>query len=213
MKLFELLYSDRVEALHKAAKTDPTKHVKGAGTMAFVYQHNDDHQLDRVERISLSADPHTAFMQFIIDNNVKNPYLPRCFGKSDSNGIVQSTMERLVPFANPNVATVELVRNLCGKWFQYHISHPLETQMDENTTQFECAEYISNIIHDAITSDPDDLIQDPVLLEAIKIIRIVMKSSRSFVADITSENIMWRIAGGVPHLVITDPINTTGAYA
>jgi hypothetical protein len=50
-------------------------------------------------------------------------------------------------------------------------------------------------------------IQDPLLRQALRVVRAIKSRSKKYVSvDIHSSNIMWRLAGTMPQLVLTDPL-------
>lgn len=104
-------------------------------------------------------------------------------------------IEKLYPLKTSKIIdNKELMSSLKEQWF--------------NTEEFEWMEdanigsvflYVFDLPY------PDDAIKDQNLKSALKMIDKLRKQG-DFSVDMGSENIMWRITGTMPQLVITDPL-------
>lgn len=212
MKLSEIV-SDKVLRHYTNAVTDTDDEIRGAGSMAYVRQSRSPHEHDTVQRISQGHDPHNTYAWYVKHHtDGHNPYLPiiRNVQPGDS-GLVTTAMERLIPFTSAQLAVPELISGQAGTWFVDSLAQKLRRSVEAASKDHsKCAKIVVYALGTAMNRP--DLISDPKLKEAIDIIHQVLSIDPDFRLDLTEDNIMWRITGTKPHLVITDPINTMASY-
>lgn len=218
MKLHEIISPKVVQDMHDLVQKDPTKRIKGVGSGAFVYQNiGDDHSKDEVSRISLAKDPHNLFAWMVkhkTPNN--NPYLPRILDVAQGpDGTAHTTMEPLAKMVSVSsgrvvrtdtrMATCDMIIHQAHTWFNEPLASKLiaavEAVDDDN---WKAAMRLCRALDDAF--DHPELVADENLKAALATIRQVLNMNRDFVTDFLPGNIMWRITGNIPHLVLSDPL-------
>lgn len=177
----------------------------GSGGQAYVTQKDSQHELDRIRRISDSKRDLTVAYMAVINANPeiqKNPYFPRVLKAShDADAkVADFEIEKLYPLNSPKIASNEqLIKSLWERWFKPDaVAYVRE----------HWASLVAHTIENAIRTDSAlEKIADEQLAEAIMIIRRMMAQMniRPNSLDIHSANLMWRMTGTMPQLVITDP--------
>lgn len=190
----------------------PDHEPVGSGASAYVGRSTSPSEMDRVERVGPKKDPTAVYLAAISKDPsaYDNPYLPRVLQKPRTSGNVQAVqMERLYPFDTPKIAgNVPLMLSLWKYWFSEPIPPSLQLCDADSPDDFAktFAEFVAFAIDRAIDHGAVDEIRDPALVKAIQFIRRLMAKGAGYTADVHYANIMWRITGTMPQLVITDPL-------
>ena len=154
----------------------------------------------------VAGDGYLLYLKAIHDYEQKggqNPYFPRILNltirrKTDGNLYYTADIEKLYPFQNSKIVTnTDLMKSLYEQMFNDDGSRG---KYDGNANEF-----VQKIEH-AIDGHGLPYIKDKKLLEAINVVRQV-NSKEKFLNDMHIGNIMWRITGNMPQLVITDPLS------
>lgn len=214
MKLFEILSNDpdvnpdERKAITRLVKRSPsmTNSVAdkrqehdhafvGAGSNAYVHKHDNPHSLDYVHRTAAARDACTIYLDYISEHPElhNNPFFPRVHKKIGEGSHVTHQLERLVPFnTNSIISNEKLLAALCERWFNEVV--------DETAAVESILYYIEFALY-----GHTEYIKDKHLLNAVNVIRHIQKEYGGEV-DLHCDNVMWRITGKTPELVITDPL-------
>jgi hypothetical protein len=211
---------DRIYAKQEQGNNIPI----GSGANAAVYAKDDPHSLDSVQRVSSKEKRrdlgYHTYAQFLLKypGLKKNPYLPRIHSveHDDDNSVVEYEIERLHPFDDPKISHPDMLWAICNKMFTPQQVKWMKEDVDLEPTQRDPREEhvvlrraIAEVIAMCIPGgNLDDTIKDPQLKQAINVVRAVLRHNRGsgVYTDIHSDNIMWRMTGTMPQLVITDPL-------
>jgi len=223
MKLYELINftpiqsSRGVQQYKNKVSNIPGSDVAGTGEFGTAYELPSSKRQNQVTKVaragsirSLSSvenveeDGYLTYLNAIHNLNSDNPYFPRIHDlkiMKDKNGKLtyRANIERLVSFYNDKIFdNDELMRSLYDDMFIKELSDPYG---DADA---------GKMIHvklDRITNyrSPISDIKDPELKEALQLI-FQIKNEGGFVIDLHGGNIMWRITGTRPQLVILDPL-------
>lgn len=189
--------------------------IIGQGGHANVYAHKGDDNHDRVIRVALSNDPHSIFVDAAMRS--RNPYLPKFFSKTATTHEHHVTMERLYPFADYRIATHEIIQSQLRRWFIASVARELldEINLDiseygeENADKMAGAQ-VARVFGDVMDGTlPLSVIADEQLQAAIVLVQKVLRDNPNLAHDMYWFNMMWRMTGSMPHLVITDPVTKT----
>lgn len=190
-------------AIKKARDVPSHKHL-GTGANAYVYQNEDPQEIGNVKRISATTDPTSKYLQTILSTPDlhDNPFLPRVHEvKRPSKKTVEIQMEKLYSsMASPLVNDDEqlMLRALWERYFNRPYPEP------QNYKFIVVA--LVKILNSAVEENHYRFIKDPQLVEALQFIRAFMLKNKAH-PDIHYGNVMWRITGNMPQLVITDPLS------
>lgn len=223
MKLYELISFDP-----KKSSVDPEQYKskikyntqstrRGAGSFGTVYDVHSNKRLNQVTKVGkagsisdrsakikkIKNDGYLAYLHAIHTSGIKNPYFPRIYDLKILKGAdgalsYRANIEKLVAFNSEKIVdNDDLMASLYDDMF------------NEETTYYK--DYgpgagIKFTLDNISTSGKLGIVKDPDLLEALRLIDTVVKSNKLFVADLHSGNIMWRITGSRPQLVIVDPV-------
>jgi hypothetical protein len=219
MKLIEIF-----DTLSKKTSKSPEK-VKGiyrnklgavkigkSGQYSDAYEFPDSpHRKNEIVKVSKERneefyDPFEAYIE-MVENFKKaggqNPYFPRVISHQSyrRNGKIynKSRVEKLYPLDTPKIIENEelmssLIEDMFTKGIMYN-SNPVEFITDQIT---------------AAVKGNFGLIKDPELLEACKMINKLWRDwgTETFMIDTHSGNLLWRITGNRPQLVLNDPIGS-----
>jgi hypothetical protein len=191
-------------AIRKAREVPGHEHV-GTGANAYVYKNTSPQSMDSVNRISSIKDPTSKYLQTIANTPDlhNNPFLPRIHEvRSLSKRTREVQMEKLYPLNLKALTEDKEQRLLRSIWEQY-----LNEDYDRNNaylTPFEVMNNLAMHIHMALKNANYSRIKDEQLIEALEFIRQFVGEEAK--PDIHGGNLMWRITGNMPHLVITDPL-------
>lgn len=167
----------------------------GAGSNAYVHKHDNPHSLDYVHRTAAINDACTVYLDYISEHPElhNNPFFPRVHKKIGEGSHITHQIERLVPFYTDAITSnEELMASLCERWF--------DIKYDTSRSEATILYYIETALYGDV-----EYIKDKQLLNAINIIRAIQKEHGGEI-DLHGENVMWRITGKNPELVITDPL-------
>lgn len=206
--LYDRLYYSRNDihpTLKKLGKNveklrqEPEHQYMGSGYNAYAYKKDSQHELNTVRRVSSKLDGGAVYHQAILKNPQiqNNPFIPRIWESENENGLVQTQMEKLYPIYHRSIMNNEvLMRSLWELYF--NIPYP-----EKGDIPYEISEILDYAAGYSVDSKN---IESPSLIQALEFIAKIAKKAR-LETDIHSENIMWRISGYMPQLVIIDPIH------
>ena len=125
-----------------------------------------------------------------------NPYFPRIlsfksFKDADGRARFSSRMEKLTPFQTPSIINnadvmKQVVSNILKDPEQYHFDPYTVVDLFDGSV----APY-----------------KDPNIIAAYHTINEIMKRNPGTRKDMAYENVMWRLGGELPQIVITDPLS------
>jgi len=189
----------------------------GAGINAYVSGNQSPHEMDNVKRLSDATDPTARYLKWLHDHPeaANNPYLPRVMNYRQGKDLSRAKIERLIPLTSPKLLSWPL---LTSTW-EHMFASPAPTHEDinreanEELTDAEALEQFAGMITDAFdlilrgnegSRHPRVMqeIIDPQLQQALELLRSIRNGGYP---DIHTGNVMWRMTGTRPQLVITDP--------
>lgn len=188
----------QMQAAVKLRNQDPTLTRLGNGASAIVVQSKSPHQMDNVERLSSGEDGTSAYLQAIANVPAvhDNPFLPKVRSVRRAEGVMSVVAERLHPYDSKKLFTQPLIQAV---WEQI-TSEPFPTDPAE---QMVC---IDALIETSIFKGVNKYVHNEQFKQAIEFIRAVRKRFGGY-PDIHEGNLMWRMTGTMPQLVITDPLS------
>jgi len=230
MKLYELInfnpvnsnqnrrsYFNKIKSIKNRSDSD-----SDSGSFADVYSVGSNKRLNQVTKVGqggklsdtgnitdakdISGDAYLSYIKAIHDSNSNNPYFPRIhnlkiFKNEQDNINYRINMEKLINF---NTEKIIYNHELMVSLYNYMFNEKLKISQGIIDRNF-FAEEIRAEIEKAIQNRAIHNIKDPNLKEAVEFI-IKIGETGGFTADIHSGNIMWRITGTRPQLVIIDPL-------
>lgn len=182
-------------------RKEPNHEYMGSGTSAYVGRTNDPHSQDSVTRLSSPRSGGSVWLQTIASQPglYNNPFLPRVIKVGKQSPTQRIVVERLVPLNAPKIiGNILLMKSLWEMYFT--VDFPADEELRYLDGYF--AGVISGVAHG---DDPMDHIRDADLAQAIQLIQTIRKQTKFFL-DLHERNMMWRITGNMPQLVITDPL-------
>lgn len=134
---------------------------------------------------------------------VQNPYFPRIhslktYTSADGQVHYVVKMEKLVKLFAPEIAdNTELITSLCRQMF-----------IDPGPVSWQDVSGMADLIDRAAANNDTSNIKDKNLIAAIDLINKIHNKNinRDSVVDTHTGNLMWRITGTMPQLVILDPL-------
>lgn len=229
MRLYELIdfkpkSSNQSIGTYSSRVQQATKPVHlGTGSFGVAYGTNSPKRLNQITKIGKAAsmpggriiptdeiknDGYLSWLSTVGEYRKKgsnNPYFPRIDDlkiMKDATGKLhyRVNMEKLYDFRYmPILDNVDLMSSLCNKMFGEDVKNP-----DHEVGYSQYADLIQRNLREG-TKHPSE-IKDENLKQALSIIRSLLDSNNDFMEDMHSGNIMWRITGTIPQLVIVDPI-------
>lgn len=221
MRLYELIdftpkpTTRKPYAYAKRVRDSTKSSTLGVGSFASAEQMDSGKRLNQVTKLgNVSKFDHNinvvpsdidedGYMSYIraIDNFNKtgktNPYFPVIHNvriMKDESGKMnfKVDLEKLHPFNTPGIAdNEELMHSIF-----YRMFNSTETNPDRKSFTRWLTASLSN----------PNRIKDPKLAAALSLIQSVIGREGNFNSDIHGDNVMWRITGTIPQLVITDPV-------
>lgn len=221
MRLYELIdftpkpTTRKPYAYAKRVRDSTKSSTLGIGSFASAEQMDSGKRLNQVTKLgnvsrfdhnsdvmssSLKEDGYMSYIQ-AIDNFNKtgktNPYFPvihnvRIMKNTSGKMNFKVDLEKLHPFDTPGIIdNAELI---------YSVFHRMFNSTETNPDGESFTRWLT-----ASLGEPRR-VKDPKLAAALSLIRSVIENGINFHDDIHSENVMWRITGTIPQLVITDPV-------
>lgn len=186
------------QAVNKARQQPNHKYV-GSGAGAYVGRKEDPHEMDNIERISDEEDGTALYLKTIAETPelAKNPFFPRVRQQRTENGVTTAIVERLVPFTSDKMNSIPMLQAVWEDLFNAEL--PPDDELYEELTKRIEYTLRKNRIGQEIRDD----IKNPQFKQAIE----WLHTNRLGTADLHDGNIMWRITGNRPQLVITDPFS------
>ncbi len=219
MRLYELIDFNpkksnkfNVDYKNKVEKNWNTN-IKGQGSFGTVYNTGSQKRLNQVIKVGTAAqlidgkmlkvadlqkDGYLTYLYNIDKSGKGNPYFPVVHDLKvmrDPNGNIhyRANIEKLIDFQSQLIIkNAELMEALTDSMFGY------------SYTGDQPALFIIKRL-EAAYRDPS-LVKDPKLSAALDLIANVVSSNPSFIYDMYSSNVMWRMTGNIPQLVLSDPI-------
>lgn len=230
MKLYELLDADRwdeegpdapylkrkgpksvINAANKLRAEESDHKYVGSGTYAYVGRRDTPHDMDRVTRLGPKADGSAHYLKAVQSAGLhNNPYLPRLLARPKTSGNVQTAqIERLLPFRTPKIITnTELMESMWDMWFTTPLPSTVRVVLDKpEEFAFDFPDEVSVVLNDYLSRGGNSHVKDQQLKEALNFIIALMKK-HNLAEDLHPDNMMWRMTGNMPQLVITDPVQT-----
>lgn len=231
MKLFELLDPDAwdkegldapylkregpksvVKAAERLRAEEPDHKYVDSGSYAYVSRRDTPHDMDHVIRLSPKKDASAMYLKAVYEAGLhNNPFLPRLLARPKTSGNVQTAqIERLVPFRTPKIMdNRELMLSLWEQWFTNRPTERIQNNIDSELEQWthEFSEETSGFMNDYISRGSNKYIKDQDLKDALDFI-VALRKKHQLLEDLHPGNLMWRITGNMPQLVITDPLQT-----
>lgn len=202
---------DPLEKEINKQRQNPEHQYVGSGANAYVSKSTSPHEMDNVQRTSSNTDGTVGFYNWLIDNpeEAANPYFPRVLSlNTNSTTTASAKIERLVSVTSPRVLSTAMMVATAEYMFNEPVPGFEDVKATDDLPQDELHEYIATIaeILDRIVANRRVAItiKDPQLKAALSDLQYIARSEH-YNVDIHDENIMWRITGNRPHLVITDP--------
>lgn len=175
----------------------------GRGAYSTVYSDPSGKRHSEVIKVSKDRkeyfkDPYEVYIDTVYklqQAGNQNPYFPRILSHrayiKDGEKHSVSRIEKLVPFRSHKLyLNVDLMNSITENIFY--------SEIDPTKIPYQ--------IDLAIEGKSSD-IKDQDLMQACNVIKgIISQSEGKFLSDVHSSNIMWRITGNMPQLVITDPL-------
>lgn len=219
MKLYELINFDPIKSTtnnivyNNRLRTDLKSKTLGSGSFGIVHDVGSGKRLNQVTKIgkgeTINSEPakdvendgYLSYLRAVYDSGSSNPYFPRIHDlkimRSKTEALTyRVNLEKLVEFNSDKIiGNEDLMQSIYEDMF--------------GDTRIRFGDSITSAIKSNLEGalmGKFESIKDPELLSALKLIYRVLKSNPGFVADIHSGNIMWRITGTRPQLVIVDPI-------
>jgi len=227
MKLFELIsftprqtkttageYAKRLRAGSKAK-------YAGSGSLGAAFDIESGKRLGQITKLgkaaksdlvkavpveNVSEDGYLSYLSAVYDREQKghgNPYFPVIHDLDIMRGPDKKLhynikLEKLVPFYSAKlVGNLDLMASLYEHMFG-------ELEREDYRTGEAVANVILVVLNHAFSVP--STVKDPDLLDSIKLVNSVIKTNSDFRLDLHSNNVMWRITGTMPQLVILDPI-------
>ena len=231
MKLYELINfepkqssQDRVNYSQKVRAKTNAKSL-GAGAFGAAYDINSNKRLNQVTKIgrvgkfnalydivdakTVDEDGYLIYLKEVYElqqGGTHNPYFPRIHDLTirqnpDGTMMYRVNLEKLYPLYTPKLIDNEdLMKSLCNGMFN------LDYELPDN---FSVTELIAKKLN-ICGKYNGKAIRDPNLNQALTIIhRLIQEGNTNggrLSLDLHGGNIMWRITGTMPQLVLLDPI-------
>lgn len=187
----------------------------GGGAFGSVYDTQSNKRLNQVTKVgnagsvmsdkpaaNIKQDGWLSYMQAVHraqQHGEQNPYFPIMHDlhiRRAANGKLSysANLQKLIPINSPKLTSnIELMQAVYERMFG--VECPFNTWLD--------------ILHKILDNiKMGENLSDPDLISAMKLINSVIDASGDayFIKDMHEGNIMWRLTGTMPHLVIIDPI-------
>ena len=186
----------------------------GGSTFSNVKKFNSPKRLNQVKKTGRAAnfiggkltdtnqetDGYLSYIK-MVSKNPNNPYFPKVHKlqvKKGPDGKIyyDADLEKLLPYNTPKIIDNDDLMNSL-KEYMFNFSESLNNDLE----YYE----IDRLIKYSLINP--QIIKDQNLDYALEKIREIISNSNGLVHnDLSSANMMWRITGNMPQLVITDPI-------
>ena len=193
-----------------AYATDSPKRLNQITKIGKAAEFDDNSRITPVDKIE--KDGYLSWLS-MVDYYKKqgsdNPYFPvihdlKIMKGPDNKLHYRVNMEKLIPFLSPKVlGNEDLMSSLCDNMFGKDIKNK-----EDYEDSSELAEIYGDLIRYELRRGLKNAgaVKDEDLREALLVIKDVMNDNPRFTEDLHSGNIMWRITGHIPQLVLVDPI-------
>ena len=221
MRLFEVIdFSPRNSMSNKTDYLDrlqnmTSSELKGRGHFGVVTQNPGPKRINQVRKVGTAGrvgrvrpepvarpeeDGYLSYLKMVYEFTKEggdNPYFPRVQElkiRRDRRELSYSVdLDKLVPYNNRLIYNQELITSIKEHMFD----------VEDDWLLKEIG--LSALVTMACDGSNRKIIKDPDLLKAIQMIDEVARKGR-FIWDMGSQNMMWRITGNKPQLVLTDPL-------
>jgi hypothetical protein len=183
----------------------------GKGQFATVHKDDDDpHQYNQVIRTTTGGKDGGVRWHEAISTNPQiqnNPFIPKVYKVSKQGEQYTSEIQHLYPLDSPKIAGNQLLMQTL--WNEYF--NPVYSTFPRTRTPSTFAKALSREItlcywENGYKINPDTPLGHK-LRQAIEFIKLVQHGKENGM-DAHEGNLMWRITGTMPQLVITDPLGT-----
>lgn len=186
----------------------------GQGAFSKVKKFNSPKRLNQVKKTGRAAnftggkltdtnqetDGYLSYIK-MVSKNPNNPYFPKVHKlqvKKGPDGKIyyDADLEKLLPYNTPKIIdNYDLMNSL--KEYMFDFSKSINSMLEE----YSLADLMSYSLNNP------QIIRDQNLDDALEKIREIISNSNGLLGDdVSYQNMMWRITGNMPQLVITDPI-------
>lgn len=183
----------------------PEHKFVGAGLNAYVHKTDNQHSLDQVHRTANPDEGTNVYLNFLRTHPklYNNTFFPRVKDmRTSSHDTVTMDIERLHPFTTPGLGdNIKLLTSLWQQYFRWRLPGRARTNDEEYIDDLRWS-FLQNL-RDAVSSGSGVI--DPQLMQAHHVISHIKYKYHQTV-DIHANNIIWRLTGVGPQLVITDPL-------
>jgi hypothetical protein len=203
---------------------------KGTGSFGMAYNMNSPKRLNQITKLGraaampdgaliptdkISDDGYLSWLQEV-NHRAKigdvNPYLPiihdlKIMKGPDDKLHYRVNMEDLVTFTSKMILGNEpVMSSLCMRMFGKDLDESVKN--DPKASEFLYAYYGDFIILRLSRGvrNPNDFIKDAKLKQVLDAISFLRNNNNDFMVDLHEGNIMWRMTGTIPQLVILDPL-------
>lgn len=193
----------RIDEISKQPKSPPAE-LLGKGRYSKVTA-ADPYSVDKTYKRKLHpsrVDPYPVYVKTIVDNNLadSNPYFPRFNRVTDGDKPVYN-MERLIPLSDISDETLIAV----GEKSAHYSKGELE--QSKKFYNGDGARHLIQKLNRAVHTGNFRELKDPLLIEAIEVIRKLFLDNPGFKPDLHTANVMIRLTSTGPQLVLTDPLH------
>lgn len=185
-------YQDKLDA-HR--KEYPNRKFIGAGAFSYIDQDQSPHEMDNVHRTHTEElDGGTLWYQMIINtpNASSNPFLPRVISKGRSNGFPTFQVEKLYPLSK--ISNDQHILDVFMRQVFGTTNPEVKSNWDFSEMIFSAVDQTSGI---KLT---------PQFQRVASMINRLMDLHPDLGLDIHAGNLMVRITGNMPQLVVVDPL-------
>ncbi len=153
---------------------------------------------------NLKNDGYLTYLKAVQNYNKErkpNPYFPvvhdlKIFKDTDGKIHYRANLEKLIPYTSSKIIeNKDLIESLYERMFGETINYNPDT-FDVNIIRLKLIRGLDNPM----------IIADPQLRAALALINEILESNPRFIEDLHTNNLMWRITGTMPQLVLLDPI-------
>lgn len=220
MKLYELISFEPKQS--KKELTDYKSKLRlmkadelGNGSFGAAYDtksHKRPDQITKVAKVGnigdssrrdIEDDGYLVYLKVVLSSGIDNPYFPRVddltirTNPDTGRSMYRVNLQKLVPFSSDKIyGNDDLMESLYNDMF---------TEKTTSYDDYGPAGGIKYNISNMADIGNFEKIKDPELKQALEII-LKLQRDNNFQMDLHSGNMMWRITGFRPQLVLTDPL-------
>lgn len=178
----------------------PSRKHLGSGLFSYVDQDQSPHEMDNVSRIHSDPNDGGLLWYSIIANNpmlASNPYFPRVKSKTNSGGYPEFVVEKL--------HSLEVFRGN-SEVLRFMLEQALGSYPGpEHIPEVTIAKFV-NTIREYVVMGLDDPEASPQFQQVVDLLQDIVNGEGNYAFDIHTGNLMVRITGSAPQLVVGDPL-------